>query len=337
MPRIKASSPASWADPSRGIALAHVRWRTDWHSGGWNSFAVSAHPTPETRAAGRPSSDGLPVASNPIDDWNSLFDAVTMRLRTAAAQLVRGATPTDPTARREQMEATVLECVQELERLQRSVGAHHILAEALPGPVDACKQTSPWLDHTPPRGAAPGMGSPVAATLRNERLFCAQLEAALVDAKRHRQRLAVLQLQLGGCADIASRHGNDVANDVLAIVEERLAATIRLGDKVGRIGGDRFTCFLVDVPGREQLSHLACKLLDAIAEPLQVRTLALTVSPSIGIASWHDGEETAGTLLEAAHEAMRRATRDRSGYAFSDERAVVWAQWSESALGSHGT
>jgi GGDEF domain-containing protein len=69
---------------------------------------------------------------------------------------------------------------------------------------------------------------------------------------------------------------------------------------------------------------------------LQLSALALNVSPSIGIATWQEGDATAEVLLQLADEAMSRAMRDQSGYAFSDERALLWAQWSESALGSFG-
>jgi diguanylate cyclase (GGDEF)-like protein len=280
--------------------------------------------------------DRLPVSRIPFDDWNALFAAVTKRLQTAAAELVGGTKPADPTARRERMKTIVLECVAELEGLQRAANVERTADDELPCSVEAGQQTLPWSDESHSghaTSAAMGVAQPA---LANNPLFSEQLNTALAEAKRYRQPLAVLQLQIAGCAEIASRHGSDVVNDVLAIIGKRLTRTIRMRDKVGWIGANCFTCLLVDVSGREQLSHLACKLLDSVAEPLQVRTLALTMSPSIGIATWQEGDATAEFLVRTADEAMRRARRDRLGYAFSDERALAWANSSRSALGSNG-
>lgn len=82
---------------------------------------------------------------------------------------------------------------------------------------------------------------------------------------------------------------------------------------VSRIGGDKFACVLVGMPGREQLSHLAFKLFDAVSAPLRVGELQLTVRPSIGVAPY----PTVGR--GAADAAMVRVKRSESGYGFFDE------------------
>ena len=99
-------------------------------------------------------------------------------------------------------------------------------------------------------------------------------------------------------------------------VNQLLARAVRASDVVGRLGGDEFACLLADLPGREQLCHLACKLFDAVSAPVKVGTLRLTVRPSIGIAVCPTDGASTDELLKSADAAMYAAKRDRSGYAF---------------------
>ena len=83
-----------------------------------------------------------------------------------------------------------------------------------------------------------------------------------------------------------------------------------------RLGGDEVACLLVAPASREQLGKLVCKLFDAVAAPLQVGALQLSVQPSIGIAMYPDDGVTGATLLQRADAAMFRAKRRQQGYAF---------------------
>jgi diguanylate cyclase (GGDEF)-like protein len=278
-------------------------------------------PTEETKAPGR---------SLPTDHWDSLFDAVTTTLRQAAAKPRLRDGLTEWPAR----ETTVLECVRQLELLQEAVRDERRRSDGSRRMVAALQEALALARTGLLRQQAEGHLDPGIALLQGEGLFRGHLDEALALANGQKRAVAVLQLDLDGCEAIEDRHGRAVVDDVLTIVETRLTGTIRPTDTLARLGQERFACLLVDIPGREQLSHVACKLLDAAAEPLQVRNLQLNVRPSIGIATWHEGAPTADVLLRTADEALTRAKHDGLGYAFSDERAQAWAQWSESALGN---
>lgn len=84
---------------------------------------------------------------------------------------------------------------------------------------------------------------------------------------------------------------------------------VRTGGLVGRLVGAEFACVMADVPGRNQLSHLACKLYDAVSTPFQLGRLTLTVRPSIGIAISPADGLTSDHLLRKADAAMYRAKR----------------------------
>lgn len=108
---------------------------------------------------------------------------------------------------------------------------------------------------------------------------------------------------------------------MLRMVAARLARTGRADDMVNRVGGDEYACLLADVPSREQLSHLACKMFDAVGAPMKIGQLKLTVHASIGIAICPSDGASTEALVKSADEAMYRAKRQNTGYAFFAEAA----------------
>ena len=130
--------------------------------------------------------------------------------------------------------------------------------------------------------------------------------------------LAVLFLDLDGLKLINDGHGHATGDELLRIVAARLARSVRAQDMVCRLGGDEFACLLGNVFNRDQLSHLACKLFDAVSAPLKIGELELTVRPSIGIAVCPTDGNNCDALLRHADSAMYRAKRQQLGYAFFD-------------------
>ncbi len=135
---------------------------------------------------------------------------------------------------------------------------------------------------------------------------------------RSRPALAMLVLDLDGFAAINEAHGCETGDALLRIVAARLVRALRCDDLVSRLGGDEFACLLANVPSRDMLTHLACKLFDSVAAPVRIGPLQLTVRPSIGIATCPDDGEDASALVTSARAADRRARQQGSGYAFYD-------------------
>ena len=162
--------------------------------------------------------------------------------------------------------------------------------------------------------------------LPNRRYFAQRLTEALGDAAPRRQPLAVLFLDLDDFKPVNDAHGHATGEKMLKIIACRLSRTLRSADMVSRLGGDEFACLLHGLPEREQLSHMACKVIDAIAAPCKIGTLQLQVRPSIGISLFpHDGSD-ATALLRNADTAMYNAKRHQSGYAFFDEPLSGWTR-----------
>ena len=263
-------------------------------------------------------------ASGHPQDWDLLFDAVTARLRDVAGLV---STPpglaTLPLWARTQL----LECAQALEQLHDSMSQqqaqHAALHEqllSLHGGPEQPRAIRPDLQNGERRHYHRAQHDAL-TTLPNRNHFRNLLRQALLKTEHQRPSLALLYLDLDSFKPINDQHGHDVGDRMLRIVATRLTRAIRAGDCVGRMGSDEFVCLLGGVEDRQQLSHLACKLFDAVSEPLQIGRLQLTVRPSIGIAVCPTDGGTDDTLLKRADAAMARAKRAQSGYAFFDHHA----------------
>lgn len=161
--------------------------------------------------------------------------------------------------------------------------------------------------------------------LPNRSLFAERLDKALSVPVAQQRGLAVLYLDLDEFKPVNDTYGHAVGDELLRVVAARLSRSVRSEDVVSRLGGDEFACLLSDSPAREQLSHLACKMLDAVAAPCQIGHLRLNIRPSIGIALYPIDGRTADVLIEHADAAMYSAKRNHSGYAFFDEQLAHWS------------
>ena len=128
--------------------------------------------------------------------------------------------------------------------------------------------------------------------------------------------LAVLYIDLDAFKPINDQHGHRIGDEVLRIVGERLKRAMRAGDLVARLGGDEFGCLPAQPIDRLNLERLAGKLFDVAAAPMQIGSLLLQVSPSIGISIGPDDGATVDALLHSADAAMYRAKRQGSRHAF---------------------
>ena len=243
-----------------------------------------------------------PATTNDVAvcDWDALFSAVKDRLRASVCERGRaGSGPwTDPSAAPlERLCADVLDCVQALDQLQDTM-RHE-------------------LD-------------------RRDRLALDQFDAHAIQARArieqegrvHRRLgtgsdaapgLAVLRVCLDADQELTDLHGSAWAEEVLRITGARLQGALRREDRVSRLADGGFVCWLAHQPSRAQLSHLACKLFDAVSSPMAIGDQVVEVRPSIGIALGPSDSPSAAGLLPCADEAVHRAWRDRSGYAFFDE------------------
>jgi diguanylate cyclase (GGDEF)-like protein/PAS domain S-box-containing protein len=143
--------------------------------------------------------------------------------------------------------------------------------------------------------------------LPNRRLFRDRLTIALAHARRLKRPLAVMFLDLDRFKVVNDTLGHSVGDELLKAIGLRLQASLREEDSIARMGGDEFTVLLADLKSSEQAAKIALKVLDTIAQPLQIEGTELFITTSIGIALFPNDGETAEVLLANADHAMYRA------------------------------
>jgi diguanylate cyclase (GGDEF)-like protein len=124
-------------------------------------------------------------------------------------------------------------------------------------------------------------------------------EAAVSDA-----RPAVLFVDLDRFKAVNDSHGHRAGDDLIRQVAERLDTSVRAQDVVGRLGGDEFLVLCRDVGETGGPAELAARIRSVLAEPFVVGDAKVSISCSVGWASFPDDGGDYDALLHRADKAM---------------------------------
>ena len=87
----------------------------------------------------------------------------------------------------------------------------------------------------------------------------------------------------------------------------RLRDSLREGDTLGRQGGDEFVVLIEDAATREGLADVAEKILETVAQPIEVAGASYRLTASVGISLSPEHGADAQVLLQRADMAMYRS------------------------------
>jgi len=151
--------------------------------------------------------------------------------------------------------------------------------------------------------------------LPNRSLMQDRLENATLRVKRHGGNIAVLVLDLDRFKRINDSLGHMAGDQLLKTVAERLKMCVRESDTVCRMGGDEFVVLLPDINSERDVERVCQKILELIANPVQIGLNSLTVTPSIGVSIAPQHGMVAEKLLTHADLAMYQAKQNgRNSY-----------------------
>jgi diguanylate cyclase (GGDEF)-like protein/PAS domain S-box-containing protein len=143
--------------------------------------------------------------------------------------------------------------------------------------------------------------------LANRRLLNHRLEQMITDARRCREIIALLFVDLDGFKAINDAYGHEAGDYVLQQTAQRLQLGIRESDLAARLAGDEFLVVLRYLSSQEHAGAVAGKLVDALARPYHFGGHELQVSASIGIGIYPDDADNTGELAKAADLAIYKA------------------------------
>jgi two-component system cell cycle response regulator len=134
------------------------------------------------------------------------------------------------------------------------------------------------------------------------------LSEELERARRNHQPLGVMMIDLDHFKSINDRFGHAAGDVVLREVAERLVASVRSYDRIGRYGGEEFLLILSNA-SLEEVTRRAERLCEVVAErPVLYEQHALSVTVSIGgAAKPEDTPIVQSRLLRFADIALYRA------------------------------
>jgi diguanylate cyclase (GGDEF)-like protein len=148
----------------------------------------------------------------------------------------------------------------------------------------------------------------------NRSLFQDRLEQAVASARRNRQKLAVLFLDLDEFKLINDSLGHLAGDALLRLSAQRVATCLRKSDTGARLGGDEFAILLTNLSDEADAGHVAEKVLALLREPVSLKGREHLITASVGIAVFPRDAASSEELLKHADMAMYAAKsggRDR--------------------------
>jgi diguanylate cyclase (GGDEF)-like protein/PAS domain S-box-containing protein len=163
--------------------------------------------------------------------------------------------------------------------------------------------------------------------LPNRLLFTDRAEQAQTHARRNKQSLAMLLVDLDHFKHINDSLGHNVGDEVLKAVGERLKSLLEKGVTLARLGGDEFAVLLENPQQAAQAAEMAQGILSGIREPIQVHDQSLFLTASVGISIFPNDALSAEQLLRNADAALFQAkNQGRESYALYTAELTAHAQ-----------
>ena len=143
--------------------------------------------------------------------------------------------------------------------------------------------------------------------LPNRILFSDRLQRAILKARRDRQMLALLFIDVDHFKAINDSYGHQEGDELLQSFAKRMVACIRDSDSFARIGGDEFVVLLEYLPNASGALEVAKKIQASVSAPVSTNGSFITTTASIGIALYPEDAHTDEELMKCADLAMYEA------------------------------
>ncbi len=151
--------------------------------------------------------------------------------------------------------------------------------------------------------------------LPNRNQFIENLQNAIAEAQRTNYQVSVLLLDLDRFKTINDTLGHDAGDQLLQLIGQRLAQTLRDEDTISRLAVDEFGLIITHSAPCDHLASFANRLLQTVSEPFTLLERDIVITSSIGISVYPRNGHDAENLLQGAYAAMYNA-KEQGGNAF---------------------
>ena len=159
--------------------------------------------------------------------------------------------------------------------------------------------------------------------LPNRTSWFSRLEFNLENARRDKQNLAVLFIDLDRFKVINDTLGHTVGDKLLIAVADRLRDCVGENEYLARLAGDEFTLLLEDGLCGDLSRQKAQRVVDALATSIVIEGHEIAVSPSIGISRFPKSSGDADQLMQQADLAMYVAKQAGGGFRYFEQHMNV--------------
>jgi len=143
--------------------------------------------------------------------------------------------------------------------------------------------------------------------LANRGLFYERLNCAVARCNRNDMAMALMFLDLDHFKAINDTLGHDCGDSLLKTVATRIKKCIREIDTGVRLGGDEFAVLLEQIVSVEDVSAVAERILQLLAQPIIVNHHQFQITGSLGVTIYPWDSADPQELLAHADAAMYRA------------------------------
>ena len=143
--------------------------------------------------------------------------------------------------------------------------------------------------------------------LLNRTSFQERVAEAIKRTRRTHDRMAVMFIDLDRFKRIIDSLGHDVGDKFLKLAARRIQSCLRDSDMVFRMGGDEYAVITEGLDQNHDVTRIAERIVEAMAESFTIQGHEIIITASIGIAVCDDPSTTREQLIKGADAAMYEA------------------------------
>ena len=111
-----------------------------------------------------------------------------------------------------------------------------------------------------------------------------------------------------------------MGDKLLVKVTERIKSCLRKTDNLARIGGDEFIILCDEIANKSDTKLISQKIIELVAKPLMIEGYVISISTSIGVATYKKDGSDYEELMLAADKALYKAKNSGKNQAYFFEK-----------------